>query len=317
MIRPAVLAALLSALAGVAGAVTLDLPGDAVGTAERVERGASVRLPSGAWDGAQVPVTRAAGTVTRTAWQLRGQMITPLQLRDALVPQLQAEGWTVTFECRDRVCGGYDFRFASNALPAPAMYVDLGNFRYLLAEHGTGARLSLMLSRGGGSAFVQLTHVAPEGGASPEVSDSSTPNGTSAPAAAPGPSAAAGSTAVIDGLRRNGRAVLEGLLFATGAATLDPGESSSLRALADYLSERPGMQVAIVGHTDTEGGLDPNVALSRRRAQAVRDALVDDFGVDPGQVTAHGVGFLAPRANNDTAEGRLANRRVEVVRITN
>jgi OOP family OmpA-OmpF porin len=68
-----------------------------------------------------------------------------------------------------------------------------------------------------------------------------------------------------------------------------------------------------VGHTDSRGGAESNVALSEARAQAVRDHLVERLGADPAQVETAGIGFLAPRATNATGEGREANRRVEVV----
>jgi hypothetical protein len=69
-----------------------------------------------------------------------------------------------------------------------------------------------------------------------------------------------------------------------------------------------------VGHTDAEGGRDSNIALSEARAEAVRRHLIDvTLGVNPAQLDAAGIGYLAPRATNETAGGREANRRVEVV----
>jgi outer membrane protein OmpA-like peptidoglycan-associated protein len=53
--------------------------------------------------------------------------------------------------------------------------------------------------------------------------------------------------------------------------------------------------------------------LSERRAEAAAQVLIDRYGVDRDRVTAKGVGFLAPRATNQTEEGRQKNRRVEVV----
>jgi len=73
------------------------------------------------------------------------------------------------------------------------------------------------------------------------------------------------------------------------------------------------MRIALVGHTDTVGGLQGNIALSRERAQAVRQRLIDDYDIAPERVEAEGTGYLAPLATNRTAEGREANRRVEAV----
>lgn len=62
------------------------------------------------------------------------------------------------------------------------------------------------------------------------------------------------------------------------------------------------------------GGYDYNMTLSKRRAQAVRDALVNDFGIDSARLASDGVGYLAPVASNLSEDGRALNRRVELVR---
>jgi outer membrane protein OmpA-like peptidoglycan-associated protein len=64
------------------------------------------------------------------------------------------------------------------------------------------------------------------------------------------------------------------------------------------------------GHTDNTGSAAANMALSQRRADAVRDALVKD-GVDSAMLTTKGYGETKPVASNDTPEGRLQNRRTE------
>jgi OOP family OmpA-OmpF porin len=109
--------------------------------------------------------------------------------------------------------------------------------------------------------------------------------------------------------------VLDGLAFATGSATLGPGGDAALRALAAYLAATPARRVALVGHTDAQGSVEANIDLSRRRAAAVLARLVAEFGVAPGRLEAHGMGWLAPRATNLTPQGREANRRVEAVAL--
>jgi OOP family OmpA-OmpF porin len=106
--------------------------------------------------------------------------------------------------------------------------------------------------------------------------------------------------------------VLDDLAFETGSVTLE-GEYASLRALSDFLSASPGTTIALVGHTDAEGGAEGNIALSRRRAEAARKLLIERHGADPARIETHGVGFFAPLGPNDTEAGRAANRRVEAV----
>ena len=69
----------------------------------------------------------------------------------------------------------------------------------------------------------------------------------------------------------------------------------------------------IVGHTDNQGSLDYNIDLSTRRADAVRNYLMGEHGIDGGTMRAAGVGFLAPVATNSSEDGRSQNRRVEIV----
>ncbi|MBJ3761666.1 OmpA family protein [Maribius pontilimi] len=290
-------------LAQPALALSIALPGKAVQSMRQDDGATTIGLPVGAFDGERVPLDQVDGRVSRTAWKLRGQLSTPAQIADALAGQLREEGWTIDFTCADSACGGYDFRFASNTLPAPGMYVDLGNFRYILARGPDGAAMSLMISRARDAAWVQMTEVAPTDAAAPNVVTS-----TKSTAVAPGP--------LSDRLDQTGRVVLDDLLFASGSSQLQDGDATTLGDVAAYLADNPSRTFAIVGHTDIEGSLDANIALSRARAQAVRQVLLDRYGVPPAQVAAQGVGYLAPLGNNDTAAGRLANRRVELV-VTN
>lgn len=87
-----------------------------------------------------------------------------------------------------------------------------------------------------------------------------------------------------------------------------------LRELADALQRNPEWQVMIQGHTDSVGTADTNLDLSRRRSEAVRDALVERYGIAATRLTARGYGATVPKDTNATPEGRARNRRVEVVR---
>ena len=91
------------------------------------------------------------------------------------------------------------------------------------------------------------------------------------------------------------------------------GEYPSLAALAKWLQDQPDARVALVGHTDASGGLEANIALSRKRAEAVRQELTRRFNIPANRVEAQGVGPLAPRAPHRSDKDRALNRRVEAV----
>jgi OOP family OmpA-OmpF porin len=182
------------------------------------------------------------------------------------------------------------------------MHVDLGDFRYLAAAKDD-TRVAIVVSRSDAAGFVHLTAVTPL--------DAPVPVTPVAPVAVPASDAPTGSLA--SSLAAEGHAVLEGLDFGTGASQLGTGPFAALEDLAAWLGANPEARAILVGHTDASGALAANVALSRARAQSVRSRLIEAYGIAPERLSADGVGFLSPRAPNDTEAGRQANRRVEVV----
>jgi len=102
------------------------------------------------------------------------------------------------------------------------------------------------------------------------------------------------------------------VLFDTNKSTLKPGANSVMDRVATFMSKNTDTKVMIEGHTDSTGSDEYNVELSKRRAQAVQDAL-GSRGIDRNRVDALGKGEGFPVASNDSAAGRQANRRVEIV----
>jgi len=105
---------------------------------------------------------------------------------------------------------------------------------------------------------------------------------------------------------------LSDVLFGSRQAALTPGAMHRLQMLATVLKEHPDRQVIIEGYTDNIGSVSSNRDLSQRRADAVRNFLIQN-GVDASRISALGYGEASPVAPNTTEAGRLQNRRVEVI----
>ncbi|WP_294230691.1 OmpA family protein [uncultured Shimia sp.] len=104
------------------------------------------------------------------------------------------------------------------------------------------------------------------------------------------------------------------IAFEPGSGTLDESAAAIIDKLAEELNACPDLQIEIQGHTDSQGRESMNQALSQTRALAVLTALQDRRVLTKGFL-ALGYGESQPIGDNDTAEGREANRRIEFVRI--
>lgn len=102
------------------------------------------------------------------------------------------------------------------------------------------------------------------------------------------------------------------VLFAFDKATLSSEAFRNVDKLADFLKKHPNRSVLIEGHTDSVGSDEYNLDLSKKRAEAVKNALVSK-GVGEERITPKGYGKKYPVASNKTSDGRQLNRRVEVV----
>ncbi len=89
------------------------------------------------------------------------------------------------------------------------------------------------------------------------------------------------------------------------------GYKADIKAVADFMNEYPQTSTVVEGHTDSVGTDAYNQRLSERRANAVRDVLVNEYGIAPNRVDSVGYGESRPVADNATSEGRAINRRVE------
>jgi OmpA-OmpF porin, OOP family len=105
---------------------------------------------------------------------------------------------------------------------------------------------------------------------------------------------------------------LDQVQFKSGTAELSGESKAILDNIAKILKDNQHLVFEVAGHTDNRGDHNFNVSLSEKRAQSVRQYLIDD-GVSADRLTAKGYGPDKPVASNDTREGRSQNRRVELV----
>lgn len=308
---PAPLAAQDAPEAGIPAALDPGAPEGATLTA-RLNRGFDrYDMPVGPYSRETRQARALSGRVIRSAWRLDDPEVGPAAVIAGYRERLAVLGYEPVFACEDEACGGIDFRFGVELMPAPAMLMDAADFAQLSASR-TGqagaapAHVSVLASRVLGAVYVQTVAVAP---AVPAIAVTADPKEAREPGQEPGPGTAA---TLIRRLTGFGHVRLRGLDFEPGDAELTAGSAATLDLAATALAARPELAVLIVGHSDNRGSLEENVLLSRRRAEAVRDALVAR-GIGPARLEAHGAGFLSPIAANASEEGRALNRRVELV----
>jgi len=101
--------------------------------------------------------------------------------------------------------------------------------------------------------------------------------------------------------------------FDTNKAIVKDKYYGEIKRVANFMKEFPDTTCEIGGHTDNISSAAYNQKLSEKRANSVRQYIIDKFGIDGSRLTATGYGLTKPIASNDTEEGRQKNRRVEAV----
>lgn len=330
-------------LAAVSGADAapprISVPDEAELTHEKGAKQDEYALPVASFSGA-APTVTLTGHVVRRSWRLPAAERTVTTVLNGYRRALEAQGFRRLLDCRSDACGGFDFRFGAELLPAPAMAVDVRDFAQLtVGREGPAGYASIVISQVRDHIYVQVVTVDPTDAGMALVGEALEELPTAVPQDRVEPEAetasgdvAADDTTVaeeavptrrsddvpddgrplLDRLLEYGHVPVAGLAFASGGSKLTEDSGAALDEMARMLRENPDLAVAIVGHSDNRGPLNVNIELSRRRAAAVRSALVER-GVKANRLEARGVGYLAPRRSNATEDGRALNRRVELV----
>jgi outer membrane protein OmpA-like peptidoglycan-associated protein len=125
---------------------------------------------------------------------------------------------------------------------------------------------------------------------------------------------AAPATGIEQQLKEKKKVDIYGIYFDFASDRLKPESTPVLDEIAGVLKDNPDWKLTVNGHTDNVGGDAYNLDLSKRRAAAVKQALVTRYQVAPDRLSTDGFGATRPVDTNDTLAGRARNRRVELIR---
>ncbi|RCH56230.1 hypothetical protein DJ568_05715 [Mucilaginibacter hurinus] len=128
-------------------------------------------------------------------------------------------------------------------------------------------------------------------------------------------SVAQGAPDLRNKLVNEGRFSTSGILFDVNTATIKPESAGVLQEIANVLKENPAINVRIVGHTDADGTAAANQKLSINRAESVKSALAETYGISVTRMQVAGKGATQPVAPNKTETGKAQNRRVEFIKL--
>ena len=107
-------------------------------------------------------------------------------------------------------------------------------------------------------------------------------------------------------LTQTGRAEVYGIYFDFASATIRAESEPTLREIAAIMGRNPGWHLSVEGHTDNIGGDEYNLDLSRKRAEAVKAALGEQYKISSDRLAPEGFGMTRPKESNDDSRGPRA-----------
>lgn len=112
-----------------------------------------------------------------------------------------------------------------------------------------------------------------------------------------------------------GKFVTTGILFEFQKADVKAESYGIIKEIAAALKDNPTIKIKIIGHTSNDGDANANLTLSKQRSQAVKDVLVNEFGIDASRLETDGRGGAEPMDATNTTTGKANNRRVEFIKL--
>ncbi|MCM4174082.1 OmpA family protein [Arenibacter sp. TNZ] len=112
-----------------------------------------------------------------------------------------------------------------------------------------------------------------------------------------------------------GKVSTNGILFDSGSANIQPQSMGIILQIFQVLQQEKNMKLKITGHTDSDGSDDANLELSKKRADAIKNVLVNTYKVSTERLQTEGKGESVPIGDNATTDGKAQNRRVEFIKL--
>jgi OmpA-OmpF porin, OOP family len=191
-------------------------------------------------DGKPTDARRLEGRITRIAYRT-GPGPSIVEVSRNFEQQLAKAGFETLLACDTAQCGDIPFTEAVDTLPAPQMWIDGFDYRYLAGRKAEGGRetyATVLVSKNNDNVYVQLV-VADLGAMENKMVDAA---------------------AMAKGLGEKGHIALYGIYFDTDKAVIKPESRPTLDEIAKLLGGQPQLNVVIVGHTDSQGTYDYNRA---------------------------------------------------------
>ncbi|WP_439152206.1 OmpA family protein [Winogradskyella sp.] len=116
-------------------------------------------------------------------------------------------------------------------------------------------------------------------------------------------------------LMNEGKISTNGILFDSGSANIQPQSLGIIRQISQVLMQDASIKLNIIGHTDSDGTDEVNLKLSKDRAKAVKNVLINIYNISEDRLSTDGKGESEPIGDNSTTDGKAQNRRVEFVKI--
>ena len=275
----------------------IDLPSSAKLVASDQSDTKNISLVLSSWDRERgISRLNITGKTVTNVYQIDGTSLTLDQMFKPIIDDLENRKFSVELYCNTQVCGGFNFRKNLEIFKPPFMLVNVANYSVVTAKKNNTA-VSLIASKLGSTIYLQVVSIGINENDLIQPDIKSETNSFSLT------------------LINEGAIVLDDLIYRSGSSTLGDGPFNSLAELARFLKSTPTASIILVGHSDSTGELSQNIELSKNRAQAVADRLINSHSIDQSRISAEGIGFLSPKTNNSTEISRKKNRRVEAVLI--